>query len=124
MYEILLILVLTLVVVGPEQLPKVARALGKGINAVRRLALEFQYALEESVRDEEEEKRKREDVEKAKKTADGVETTDRRADDPYGLGAVDGAVAAGPNADEATRPDAEPVTGEGPDRKDDPDDAE
>ena len=40
--EVLLILVVGLLVLGPEKLPKVARQLGKGIREFRKAAHEFQ----------------------------------------------------------------------------------
>jgi sec-independent protein translocase protein TatB len=53
MSEILVVLVLTLLVFGPDQIPKVARTLGKAMAVLRRFTDEFRYTLEESIREEE-----------------------------------------------------------------------
>ncbi len=116
-WEILLILVLTLLVVGPEQLPRVAKGLGRVINTIRRLAAEFQFTLEESVREEEDAKRRQTDRTEADKAASEI---DAPADDPYGLEDPEGTVPAGGESEAKTRPDAEPIT----DSNDDPAESE
>ncbi|MBW1981722.1 MAG: twin-arginine translocase subunit TatB [Deltaproteobacteria bacterium] len=46
MPELLLILAIALIVVGPKKLPELARALGKGINEFRRATNELKDSLE------------------------------------------------------------------------------
>lgn len=41
-WEVAVILVVALLVLGPERLPKVARQLGRGLREVRRAARDFQ----------------------------------------------------------------------------------
>ncbi len=48
-WEIALILVVALLILGPEKLPKVARKLGLGMREVRRAATEFQRSLNTEV---------------------------------------------------------------------------
>lgn len=47
--EILLILVLTLLVMGPKNIPKVARTLGHFVQQVRRVTNEFKHALDDEI---------------------------------------------------------------------------
>ena len=44
--ELLVILVIALLVVGPKKLPEIARALGKGIAEFRRLSDEFRRTMD------------------------------------------------------------------------------
>ncbi len=48
--EILLILFLTLLVMGPKNIPKIARTLGKTMQQVRRVTNEFKHAMEDEIR--------------------------------------------------------------------------
>ncbi len=45
MQELLVILVIALIVVGPQQLPEVAKALGRGLAEFQRSAGEFQQTM-------------------------------------------------------------------------------
>tara|TARA_Y100001934_G_scaffold263389_1_gene339039 strand:- start:457 stop:747 length:291 start_codon:yes stop_codon:yes gene_type:complete len=45
--EILFVLVIALLVLGPEKLPKLAKTLGKGMREFRRAAAEFQQGFNE-----------------------------------------------------------------------------
>ena len=47
--EILLILVVALVVIGPKRLPELARILGRGLAEIRRASDEFRGVLNESI---------------------------------------------------------------------------
>ncbi len=58
--ELLVILVVALVVLGPKSLPKVARTLGKAMGEFRRVSTDFQRTLNAEVDLEEHETRKRE----------------------------------------------------------------
>ncbi len=58
--ELLVILVVALVVLGPKSLPKIARTLGKAMGEFRRVSTDFQRTLNAEVDLEEHETRKRE----------------------------------------------------------------
>ena len=57
--ELIVIMVVALIVVGPSKLPELAKSLGKVFNEFRRMADEVKETLEEEVLKEEE---KKEDV--------------------------------------------------------------
>jgi Tat protein translocase TatB subunit len=44
--EILVILAVALIIIGPKRLPEIARALGKGLAEFRRAANDFKYTLD------------------------------------------------------------------------------
>ena len=50
--ELLIILVIALIVVGPKKLPDVAKSLGRGLAEFKRTADEFQNTMFTDVRDE------------------------------------------------------------------------
>ena len=52
MQELLVILVIALIVVGPKKLPDIAKSLGRGLAEFKRTADEFQSALLADVRPE------------------------------------------------------------------------
>jgi sec-independent protein translocase protein TatA len=43
--ELLIILAIALIVIGPKQLPELARSLGKGFAELKRATEDFQYSL-------------------------------------------------------------------------------
>lgn len=57
--EILVILVVALIVLGPKNLPKIARTLGKGLGEFRRVSTEFQRTINTEIEVEESTKRKK-----------------------------------------------------------------
>lgn len=57
--ELIVIMVVALIVVGPSKLPELAKSLGKAFNEFRRMADEVKETLDEEVLKEEE---KKEDV--------------------------------------------------------------
>lgn len=57
--ELIIIMVVALIVVGPSKLPELAKSLGKAFNEFRRMADEVKETLDEEVLKEEE---KKEDV--------------------------------------------------------------
>lgn len=65
--EILIILVLTLLLVGPDQIPKVARSLGRALGAIRRITEELRFTIDQSIRDEEIDRLKEENRRQAEK---------------------------------------------------------
>lgn len=58
--EILVILVVALIVLGPKNLPKIARTLGKGMGEFRRVSTEFQRTINTEIEVEERTVRKKE----------------------------------------------------------------
>lgn len=48
-FELIVIFVLALLVLGPERLPKVARAAGRWLGRARQMARSFQYELEREI---------------------------------------------------------------------------
>ncbi|MGH7123135.1 MAG: Sec-independent protein translocase protein TatB, partial [Stellaceae bacterium] len=51
--ELLVIAIVALVVIGPKDLPKVLRALGKWAAKARAVAREFQHSIDEMIRESE-----------------------------------------------------------------------
>ncbi|MCX5802504.1 MAG: Sec-independent protein translocase protein TatB [Proteobacteria bacterium] len=62
--ELIVIMVVALLVVGPSKLPELARSLGKAFNEFRRMADEVKETIEEEVIKEEE--KKEEEIEEIK----------------------------------------------------------
>ncbi len=58
--EILVILVVALIVIGPESLPKIARTVGKAMGEFRKVSTEFQRTLNTEIALEEHQQRKKE----------------------------------------------------------------
>lgn len=54
MPELIVILVIALVVIGPQKLPELARSLGKGLAEFKRATDDFQRSVHEEARREEE----------------------------------------------------------------------
>lgn len=59
MQEILLILVIALVVIGPKKLPEMAKALGKGYGEFRRAFEDMKHSINTDLKSEEEKERLR-----------------------------------------------------------------
>lgn len=76
--ELLVILVVALIVLGPKSLASISRSLGKAMGEFRRVSTDFQRTLNAEVEQEEQEKRKKE----AEKAATEAETAKARADAP------------------------------------------
>jgi sec-independent protein translocase protein TatB len=116
--EMLVILVVALIVIGPKDLPRVARSVGRWVAKGRAMAREFQDAIEDMAREAELDKVKKE-IEKVGRT--DVGKTIERAVDPGGeLGkafdpTADGAGKASkssPKADSAKAGEAKAVKAE------------
>lgn len=58
--ELLVILVVALIVLGPKSLASISRSLGKAMGEFRRVSTDFQRTLNAEVEQEEQEKRKKE----------------------------------------------------------------
>ena len=76
--EMAVIMLVALIVIGPKDLPRVARTLGKWVGKGRALAREFQSQLEDMARDAELDKVKSE-IEKAGRT-DLMRSIERQID--------------------------------------------
>lgn len=75
--ELILILLVALVVLGPKSLPKVANTLGKAMGEFRRASTDFQRSLNtEIAMDEHNEKQKQEEAAKAE-AAPSSESADK-----------------------------------------------
>ncbi len=57
MPELIIILVLALIVIGPKKLPEMARSLGKGLAEFKRASNDFRRSVEEEARAVEEKER-------------------------------------------------------------------
>jgi Tat protein translocase TatB subunit len=88
--EIIIILVVALLVVGPSKLPDLAKSLGRAFNEFRRMADEVKETFEEDVLKEEEE---------TKKADDGPPKPEEEAKTPEYMHKIEGA----PTADGATK---------------------
>ncbi|MCT4534161.1 Sec-independent protein translocase protein TatB [Halodesulfovibrio sp.] len=93
--EILVILVVALIVLGPKSLPKVARTLGKGLAEFRRVSTDFQRTINTEIALDEHEKEKKAaekkifgDDSKAEATPTPEPTTESSAQDSTGNLAV------------------------------------
>lgn len=70
--ELLVILVIALVVLGPKSVPQIARTLGKAMGEFRRVSTEFQRTLNTEIELDEHEKRKKEAEKELFGTAEGT----------------------------------------------------
>lgn len=57
MPELIVILVIALIVIGPQKLPDLARSLGKGLAEFKRATEDFKKSVEDEARDQEEKER-------------------------------------------------------------------
>ncbi|RMF85823.1 MAG: twin-arginine translocase subunit TatB [Nitrospinota bacterium] len=80
MPELIIILVIALIVIGPKQLPELARSLGKGFAELKKATEDFQYSLTEEFNEEETDYKPA-----AKKGPRGIE----RAEEEAGIDAVE-----------------------------------
>ena len=63
--ELLVILVVALIVLGPKSLASISRTLGKAMGEFRRVSTDFQRTLNAEVAQEEDEERRKKAAEKA-----------------------------------------------------------
>lgn len=76
MPELIVILVIALIVIGPQKLPDIARSLGKGLAEFKRASDDFQRNLSEEVRNLDE----KDKAEKESQTADAAPERDLAAE--------------------------------------------
>nr|WP_296983814.1 Sec-independent protein translocase protein TatB [uncultured Desulfovibrio sp.] len=84
--ELLVILVVALIVLGPKSLANVSRTLGKAMGEFRRVSTDFQRTLNAEAEEEEQKKRKKEAAKAARAEADGTQaaqqSTEQAAEQP------------------------------------------
>ena len=68
--ELVVILLVALVILGPKKLPEIARALGKGLGEFRRVSSDLQRTVNHEIQREEQEERKKKAQEELKKKAE------------------------------------------------------
>lgn len=78
MPELVVILVIALIVIGPQKLPDLARSLGKGLAEFKRATEDFKHSVEDEVKAADEQERITKEV-AAKEAADPAkaEATDK-----------------------------------------------
>ncbi len=59
MPELIVILVILLIVIGPQKLPDLARSLGKGLAEFKRATEDFKHNVEETAREHEEKEKEK-----------------------------------------------------------------
>ena len=74
--ELLVILVVALVVLGPKSLANVSRTLGKAMGEFRRVSTDFQRTLNAEAEEEEQRKRKQEAARQARLAESGANPYD------------------------------------------------
>jgi sec-independent protein translocase protein TatA len=62
MPELIIILVIALIVIGPQKLPDLARSLGKGLAEFKRATEDFKQSVEDEVKTADEKERNAKDV--------------------------------------------------------------
>ena len=76
MPEMIIILVIALIVIGPHKLPELAKSLGKGLAEFKKATNDFQRNIQEEARKEEEKVQEQQQVAATEKTH--VETTPQK----------------------------------------------
>lgn len=99
--ELLVILVVALIVLGPKSVPQIARTLGKAMGEFRKVSTEFQRTLNTEIELEEHEKRKQE-AEKELFAQDKVAAAPKPAD-PAQAGSAPAASPRPEKADASTK---------------------
>lgn len=70
--ELLLILVVTLIVLGPKNLPKIANTLGKAMGQFQKASRDFQRTMNTEIALEEEQEKKKAEQQKQAETASPI----------------------------------------------------
>jgi Tat protein translocase TatB subunit len=78
--ELIVIMVVALLVVGPSKLPELARSLGKTFQEFRRIADDVKETLEETTDVETSSEQRAENKEEPEKKSDTIETAQEQAD--------------------------------------------
>jgi sec-independent protein translocase protein TatA len=81
MPELIIILVIALIVIGPQKLPDLARSLGKGLAEFRRATDDFKRNVEETAMENEEKERlAKQETEKSEAGVEEKETAEKKED--------------------------------------------
>jgi sec-independent protein translocase protein TatA len=75
MPELIIILVIALIVIGPQKLPEIARSLGKGLAEFKRASDDFRHNIGEEARATEEKERLAREAAEKEKAAKEADTT-------------------------------------------------
>lgn len=76
--ELLLILVVALIVLGPRNLPKIANTLGKAMGQFQRASRDFQRSINTEIAFEEEQKKAEQKQAEAAKVSENTEQTENK----------------------------------------------
>lgn len=108
--EILVIVVIALLVVGPKELPGMLRAFGRTIGTVRRTAREFQTTFNDALREAERQAK----LDEVKRDLESVRSIDPTADVRKGLDEAKSALDKKVDDKPAPRPEVVPLKGDRP----------
>ena len=97
MTELIIILAIALLVIGPEKLPELARTLGKGLSEFKKTAEDFRNTIHEDIMVEEEKEKL---LQKAEENIDPKSKKEEQAKENQGKGS-EPVTDEGPIADEA-----------------------
>lgn len=75
--ELLLILVVALIVLGPRNLPKIANTLGKAMGQFQRASRDFQRSINTEIAFEEEQEKKKAEQKETAKTSEHIEKSEK-----------------------------------------------
>ena len=75
--ELLLILVVALIVLGPKNLPKIANTLGKAMGQFQRASRDFQRSINTEIAFEEEQEKNKANQKQAEETAEAGKTPEK-----------------------------------------------
>ncbi len=75
--ELLLILVVALIVLGPKNLPKIANTLGKAMGQFQRASRDFQRSINTEIAFEEKQEKKKANQKQAEETAEAGKTPEK-----------------------------------------------
>ncbi|GAM08546.1 sec-independent protein translocase protein TatA [Geobacter sp. OR-1] len=82
MPELIIILVIALIVIGPQKLPDIARSLGKGLAEFKRASDDFRQGISEEARAEEEKERLAKEAAEKEKQMKEAETAYAKPEEP------------------------------------------
>ena len=105
MTELIVILIIALLVIGPERLPELAKMLGKGMAEFKRAAEDFRNTIHENLEVEEEKEKLLQKTNQAEKRK--PEKTENKVEDKHENSTGSG-IEEGPIADQAPSSESDP----------------
>ncbi|MGB4600202.1 MAG: TatA/E family twin arginine-targeting protein translocase [Trichlorobacter sp.] len=81
MPEMIIILVIALIVIGPHKLPEIAKSLGKGLAEFKKASEDFQRNIQEEVRKTEVLDAQKQEAQQAETTTEQTKEHDQQQDD-------------------------------------------